>query len=73
MGKDMEMAGHGDTRETIVIVGGGICGLAVALALHRFSIYIHTHTHACVHAGAYFIFKYFVALNFYGFVLINKI
>lgn len=30
------MAGHGDTSETIVIVGGGICGIAVALALHRF-------------------------------------
>lgn len=61
MGKDMEMAGYGDTRETIVIVGGGICGLAVALALHRFSIY--THTQAYVHAGAYFIFKYIRSLE----------
>lgn len=45
----MQMAG--DTTENIVIVGGGICGLATALALHRYATiryYTHTHTHTYV-------------------------
>lgn len=46
MSTNMEMAE--DAGENIVIVGGGICGLATALALHRF----------CFHLFLYFIFSF---------------